>query len=72
MLCEDVRFRSGDAECAGWLYRPDGAEEALACVVLAHGFAGVKEARLDAFGIYLGEPFERAIADQLGFLERNL
>jgi fermentation-respiration switch protein FrsA (DUF1100 family) len=48
---EDVRFRSGDAECAGWLYRPhDGAGDGdVSCVVLAHGFGGVKEARLDAY-----------------------
>ncbi len=46
---EDVRFRSGDAECAGWLYRPDAADGDSACVVLAHGFGGVKEARLDAY-----------------------
>jgi fermentation-respiration switch protein FrsA (DUF1100 family) len=46
---EDVRFRSGEADCAGWLYRPEVAEGGVACVVLAHGFAGVKEARLDAY-----------------------
>ena len=46
---EDVRFRSVDAECAGWLYRPADAEDDVPCVVLAHGFGGVKEARLDAY-----------------------
>lgn len=46
---EDVRFRSGDADCAGWLYRPADAEDDVPCVVLAHGFGGVKEARLDAY-----------------------
>jgi pimeloyl-ACP methyl ester carboxylesterase len=45
----DVRFRSGDAECAGWLYRPEAGDGDVACVVLAHGFGGVKEARLDAY-----------------------
>ena len=49
MTREDVRFRSVDADCAGWLYRPEGAEGEVPCVVLAHGFAGVKEARLDAY-----------------------
>jgi len=46
---EDVTFRSDDADCAAWLYRP--ADEAAngACVVLAHGFAGTREARLDAY-----------------------
>jgi uncharacterized protein len=46
---EVVRFRSADADCAGWLYRPEGADGDVPCVVLAHGFGGVKEARLDAF-----------------------
>ena len=49
MAREDVRFRSGDAECAGWLYRPEARDGEVACVVLAHGFGGVKEARLDAY-----------------------
>jgi pimeloyl-ACP methyl ester carboxylesterase len=46
---EDVRFRSGDDECAAWLYRPESPDGAVACVVLAHGFAGTRQARLDAF-----------------------
>jgi alpha-beta hydrolase superfamily lysophospholipase len=46
---EDLRFRSADADCAGWLYRPEGAGHDGACVVLAHGFGGVKEARLGAY-----------------------
>jgi fermentation-respiration switch protein FrsA (DUF1100 family) len=53
---EDVRFRSADAECAGWLYLPEDSSGELGCVVLAHGFAGVKEARLDAYA----EPFAAA------------
>jgi dienelactone hydrolase len=42
----DVTFDSGGERCAAWLYRP---EEATACVVLAHGWTGVREQRLDAF-----------------------
>ncbi len=49
MSREDVRFRSGGEECAAWFYRPEAAGEDVACVVMAHGFGGVKEARLDAF-----------------------
>ncbi len=45
---EEVRFRSGDDECAAWLFRPDG-EEPGPCIVLAHGFGGTREARLDAY-----------------------
>lgn len=42
----DVAFTSGGELCAGWLYRPP---DARACVVLAHGWTGVREQRLDAF-----------------------
>ncbi len=42
----DVTFDSGTERCAAWLYRPAGA---TACVVLAHGWTGVREQRLDAF-----------------------
>lgn len=46
---EEIAFRSGDEDCAGWLYRPDAAGDSLACVVLGHGFGALKEARLDAY-----------------------
>lgn len=55
MLREDVTIDSWGSRCAAWLYRPDPASvtaadpRAVPCVVLAHGFAGVREARLDAF-----------------------
>lgn len=45
---EDVRFRSGDGECAAWLYPPAG-DDPVPCVVLAHGFGALKEGRLDAY-----------------------
>jgi pimeloyl-ACP methyl ester carboxylesterase len=51
----DVSFLSGSERCAAWLYRPDGPGR-HACVVLAHGFGGVRHARLDAFA----ERFSRA------------
>jgi len=44
----DVTFMSGGERIAAWLYRPS-ADGTVPCVVIAHGFAGVKEARLDAF-----------------------
>ena len=46
MTREDVTFASGAAKVAAWLYRPEGA---TACVVLAHGWTGVRVQRLDAF-----------------------
>ena len=46
---EDVTFDSWGRRCAAWLYRPDGAAEGIPCVVMAHGWTGIREARLDAF-----------------------
>ena len=40
---EQLRFRSGDSECAAVLVRPAAAGEAVPCVVLAHGFGALKE-----------------------------
>ena len=38
----EIRFRSGETECAGVLIRP-GTTGAVPCVVLAHGFGALKE-----------------------------
>lgn len=48
LVRSDVVFESGGARCAAWLYRP-ADPKAAACVVLAHGFAGTREVRLDAY-----------------------
>ena len=45
----DVTFESGGVRCAAWLHRPDGHEHDLPCVILAHGFSGVRDQRLGAF-----------------------
>ena len=50
----DLRFESGGESCAAWLY-PSQASRA-GCVVMAHGFGGVREARLNAYA----ERFQRA------------
>ena len=42
MTRTEVRFRSGETECAGVFIRPD-TTEAVPCVVLAHGFGALKE-----------------------------
>jgi uncharacterized protein len=39
---EEARFRSGDAECAAVLLRPETADPAP-CIVLGHGFGALKE-----------------------------
>jgi uncharacterized protein len=45
---DDVTFRSGHDTCAAWLYWPEG-EGPHPIVVLAHGFGGVRDARLWAY-----------------------
>jgi len=44
----EVSFESGGETCAAWLWRPAGESE-TPCVVMAHGFSGVREQRLDAY-----------------------
>jgi len=43
-----VSFSSGGVDCAAWLYRPD-KEGTCPLVVMAHGFSGTRELRLDAY-----------------------
>jgi fermentation-respiration switch protein FrsA (DUF1100 family) len=45
---QEVRIPVGGAELAAWLYRPArAAEEGIPCVVLAHGFSGVRDMQLE-------------------------
>jgi uncharacterized protein len=46
---EEVAFDLGDARCAASLYLPDEGTRSHACVILAHGFCGTREARLWAY-----------------------
>jgi len=50
----DVTFPSQGVDCAAWLYRPDGVTNPP-IVVLAHGFAAVRELRLDAYAARFAE-----------------
>ena len=43
---EDLTFQSQGARCAAWHYRPDSPAP-VPCVVVGHGFDGVREQRLD-------------------------
>lgn len=63
----DVTFDSWGERCAGWLYRPAAAREPVPCVVLAHGWTGIKEARLDAYA----ERFQSAGLAALAFDYRH-
>jgi uncharacterized protein len=67
MTRKDIRFKSVDADCVGWLYLPESAGP-HACVVLAHGFGAIKEARLDAYA----ERFAQAGLAALVFDYRHL
>ncbi|MEA2391854.1 MAG: uncharacterized protein QOK31_1963 [Solirubrobacteraceae bacterium] len=61
MARTEITFDSSGERCAAWLYRPDGAAPTAPWVVLAHGWAGTRDARLDAFA-------ERFVAAGLGAL----
>ena len=48
MSRSDTSFHSRGVRCAAWRYRP-GGRGMHPCVVMAHGLAGVREQRLDAY-----------------------
>lgn len=45
----DISFQADGTTLRGWLYRPSGAQPAP-IIVMAHGWAAVKEALLDLYG----------------------
>jgi pimeloyl-ACP methyl ester carboxylesterase len=45
---DEITFSSRGTECAAWLYQPKGPNPAP-CVILAHGFDGVRDQRLDEY-----------------------
>src|SRR4051794_24642218 len=67
VLREDLTFDSEGTRCAGWYYRPRAAV-IVPCVVVAHGFDGVREQRLDSYA----ERFAAAGMGVLVFDYRNL
>ncbi len=50
-MLEHIEFASKGLLCRGWLYVPDGMNEGhkAPAIIMAHGFAGVKEMGLSAF-----------------------
>ena len=46
---QDIHFISSGLKCAGWFYPSSEQREKSPCVILAHGFGGVREMRLDAY-----------------------
>jgi fermentation-respiration switch protein FrsA (DUF1100 family) len=67
VLREDLTFDSQGTRCAAWYYRPRTGVTAP-CVVVAHGFDGVREQRLDSYA----ERFAAAGMAVLVFDYRNL
>jgi dienelactone hydrolase len=45
----DTAFDSQGVRCAAWLYLTDEGAGPHPCVVMAHGFSGVRDQRLDAY-----------------------
>jgi fermentation-respiration switch protein FrsA (DUF1100 family) len=63
----DVSFRVGRDDCAAWLYVPEG-DGPFPAVVLAHGWTGVREQRLDAFAErFAGEGIAALVFDYRHF-----
>jgi len=63
----DIQFESEGLVCRGWLFRPS-AEGRRPCVVMAHGFCGVKEMRLDAYaGRFAQEGYAALVFDYRHF-----
>jgi pimeloyl-ACP methyl ester carboxylesterase len=64
---EDVAFDSDGTSCAAWLYRPDGVIDPPV-IVMAHGFASVRELRLDAYAERFAQAgFAALVFDYRGF-----
>ncbi|WP_182379366.1 alpha/beta fold hydrolase [Nocardioides sp. WS12] len=62
----DVRFPSGDADCAAWLHLPAGVSSPPV-VVMGHGLGATRDMRLDAYG----ERFAQAGIAALSFTYRH-
>lgn len=62
MKREDVRFVAGDAECTGRLYRPEGVNGRVPCVVMGTGLSCVRDQGLDAFAERLADAGFAALA----------
>ena len=67
MAREDRVFRSGEDECAAWLYPAAGGVSSAPIVVMAHGLSGTRRDRLGPFA----EGFARAGIAALAFDHRG-
>lgn len=67
MIRRDIAFDADGTTLRGWLYLPEGAAAPVPTVVMAHGFAAVKEQGLDRYA----EVFAAAGLGALVFDHRN-
>jgi hypothetical protein len=65
---QDIAFDAEGVTLRGWLYTPEGADGAVPAVVMAHGFAAVKEMRLDAYAdVFCAAGLACVVFDHRGF-----
>ena len=64
---QDIAFNAEGTTLRGWLYTPDASLAPIPTIVMAHGFAGVKEMYLDSYA----EVFTQAGLAALVFDHRN-
>ena len=64
---QDIQFLSEGLECKGWFFKAPGMDQSP-CIVLAHGFCGVKEMRLDAYAeAFAGAGYSALVFDYRHF-----
>ncbi len=67
---ENIEFQSSGITCRGWFYT--GGEGSRPCIVMAHGFGGVKEMRLDAYAeVFAREGYHVLVFDYRHFGESD-
>jgi fermentation-respiration switch protein FrsA (DUF1100 family) len=58
----EVRFKAGDGECVGRLFRPQASTAPVPCVVMGSGFSCVRDQGLDLFATHLADAGFAALA----------
>ena len=64
---QNIQFISEGLKCAGWFFKASGMDKAP-CVILAHGFCGVREMRLGAYAeAFAGAGYHALVFDYRHF-----
>lgn len=65
---KDVEFNADGVMLRGWLYLPEGTDEPVPAIVMAHGFSAVKEQYLDDFAeVFASSGFAALVYDNRNF-----